>query len=49
MLVAITKWGKWSDMVNFRLPETISWELWFEKILSIIDSEWEVILAGWIR
>ena len=49
--VAIRNCGNWSDMIDTRFPEMVSWEISLEKILrilSITDFEWDVILVGWI-
>ena len=33
-------------MVAVKFPDTISWEIWYEKYYQW-ESEWEVILVGW--
>ena len=42
----IMNWGRWSEIVEVRLPEIASGEIIFEKILSIIVLMCEVSRAG---
>ena len=43
---AMRNWGRWSDIVAVRLPDIISVEIMFEKILSIIVFASEVTYVG---
>ena len=43
---AMRNWGRWSDIVDVRLPDIISVEIMFEKILSIIVFASEVTYVG---
>ena len=37
--------GKWSEMSAVKFADTISWDVWLEKKLSMTVYEWEVILV----
>ena len=39
-------WGRWSEIVEVKLPETACGEITLENILSISVLEWEVSQVG---
>ena len=39
-------WGRWSEIVEVKLPETAFGEITLENILSISVLEWEVSQVG---
>ena len=42
----IMNWGRWSEIVEVKLPEIASGEIILENILSISVLEWEVSRVG---
>ena len=46
MLGAMRNWGRWSETVAVRFPETVDEEIEFENILSIKVLELGLILVG---
>ena len=46
MFGIIANWGRWSEMVDVKLTDTISGSITFENILPIRVLEWLVILVG---